>query len=55
MAAAASALATDYQPIADMRASARYRLIVAGNLLRRFYREHALGEPARIGLAAVAP
>ena len=55
MAAAASALAKDYQPIADMRASARYRLTVAGNLLRRFYREHALGEPARIGLAAIAP
>ena len=42
-----SALARDYQPITDMRASAGYRLQVAGNLLRRFYLEHCdAGSPA---------
>lgn len=35
--AAAAALATDYQPISDMRASAAYRGQVARNLLIRFY------------------
>ena len=38
--AAAQALARDFQPITDMRASAGYRLQVARNLLRRFYLEH---------------
>ncbi|CAN7702735.1 xanthine dehydrogenase small subunit [Bosea sp. LjRoot9] len=33
---AISALASDFQPLTDMRASAGYRLKVAGNLLRRF-------------------
>jgi xanthine dehydrogenase small subunit len=33
---AISALASDFQPLTDMRASAHYRLKVAGNLLRRF-------------------
>ncbi|MDR6871567.1 xanthine dehydrogenase small subunit [Bosea sp. BE125] len=33
---AIAALASDFQPLTDMRASARYRLKVAGNLLRRF-------------------
>lgn len=40
--AAATALAKDYQPLSDMRASAAYRLQVAGNLLRRFYLENSL-------------
>ncbi len=34
--AGCAALARDYQPIGDMRASAAYRMIVAGNLLRKF-------------------
>lgn len=34
--AAISALGQDFTPLDDMRASARYRLQVAGNLLRRF-------------------
>ena len=38
---AAAALAHDYRPIGDMRASARYRLKVAQNLLRRFFLETA--------------
>ncbi|PZN97264.1 MAG: xanthine dehydrogenase small subunit [Hyphomicrobiales bacterium] len=36
VAAAIAALPTDFTPLSDMRASARYRLTVAGNLLRRF-------------------
>ncbi|WP_186419016.1 xanthine dehydrogenase small subunit [Bosea sp. CS1GBMeth4] len=35
-AAACAALAEDFTPLTDMRASAAYRLKVAGNLLRRF-------------------
>ncbi|MET3893242.1 xanthine dehydrogenase small subunit [Bosea sp. OAE506] len=34
--AAIAALARDFTPLSDMRASAGYRLTVAGNLLRRF-------------------
>jgi xanthine dehydrogenase small subunit len=37
--AACRALAEDYTPISDMRASARYRLRVAQNLLRKFHIE----------------
>ena len=33
------ALAEDFKPLTDMRASAAYRLQVAGNLLRRFWLE----------------
>jgi xanthine dehydrogenase small subunit len=33
------ALAADYQPLSDMRASSAYRLKVARNLLRRFQME----------------
>jgi len=36
---AAQALDEDFRPISDMRASARYRLAVARNLLTRFYFE----------------
>ena len=38
---AAAAFAEDFTPIDDARASAAYRLEVAGNLLRRTYVEHA--------------
>ncbi len=37
--AAVAALAQDFQPLSDMRASAAYRLQVAQNLLRRFWLE----------------
>ena len=37
--AAQAALALDFQPLSDMRASADYRLQVAQNLLRRFWLE----------------
>jgi xanthine dehydrogenase small subunit len=38
---AASALAEDFTPLDDWRASARYRLLVAGNLIRRFALDEA--------------
>lgn len=38
---AISALASDFQPISDMRASAEYRMIVAENLLRKMLLEAA--------------
>lgn len=47
---AMQALAQDYTPISDMRASARYRMQVAQNLLQRFYLEHsATPYPIRLG------
>ena len=39
LAAATAALAQDYTPLSDMRASAAYRMKVAQNLLRRFWLE----------------
>jgi xanthine dehydrogenase small subunit len=41
---AALALADDFQPITDMRASKTYRLKAAQNLLRRFQLESATGD-----------
>ena len=38
--AAAAALEKDFKPLSDLRASSGYRLRAAGNLLRRFYRQH---------------
>ncbi len=43
--AAAAALALDYQPISDMRASAAYRMTIAGNLLRKFFAETSEAPP----------
>ena len=45
-AAAADALAEDFEPLTDWRASAEYRMRVAQNLLRRFWLEQA-GEDAQ--------
>jgi xanthine dehydrogenase small subunit len=42
--AAAAALAEDFAPISDMRASKDYRLKAAQNLLRRFHLENSAGE-----------
>ncbi len=39
---AAAALTRDFQPLTDMRASAEYRLTVAGNLIVKFQMEGAL-------------
>jgi len=36
-----AALETDFAPISDLRASATYRRLVAGNLLRKFHVEVA--------------
>ncbi|MCB1419115.1 MAG: xanthine dehydrogenase small subunit, partial [Notoacmeibacter sp.] len=44
--AALDAFETDYQPLTDMRASAAYRMIVAKNLLRRFFLETSGGAAA---------
>ncbi|KAA0968630.1 xanthine dehydrogenase small subunit [Aureimonas fodinaquatilis] len=51
VAAAQAALAADFQPLSDMRASANYRLTVAGNCLQRFQMELA-GVPTRIAEVA---
>ncbi|MFV3075308.1 xanthine dehydrogenase small subunit [Niveispirillum fermenti] len=45
--AAAAALATDFQPLSDMRASAAYRLAVAGNLITKFQMEQDRMGPGR--------
>jgi xanthine dehydrogenase small subunit len=42
--AAAAALAQDFTPLTDLRASGQYRLQAAGNLLKRFYLEHSPGQ-----------
>jgi xanthine dehydrogenase small subunit len=47
IAGAQGALAEDFQPITDWRASAEYRSTVAGNLLRRFFLESA-GESVQL-------
>ena len=49
---AAAALAEDYQPLTDLRASGAYRLRGAGNLLRRFYRQFAAERTALSGPAS---
>ncbi|HEY8594799.1 MAG TPA: xanthine dehydrogenase small subunit [Devosiaceae bacterium] len=48
---AAAALAEDFSPISDMRASSDYRMLVAQNLLRRVFRE-ASGEVAHLSRGA---
>jgi len=45
---AMQALAQDYQPMTDMRASGAYRLKAAQNLLYRFYLENSSTEPTRV-------
>lgn len=52
--AAAQALAQDFTPITDMRASAGYRLDAARNLLRRAFRETAGAGPRVRDAEAVA-
>jgi xanthine dehydrogenase small subunit len=53
--AAVSALAQDFTPISDMRASAEYRLQAAGNLLQRFYLERSEQPPLLRTHQAQAP
>ncbi len=45
--AAAAALEEDFTPLSDMRASALYRMRVAGNLIRKVLAEHEAGGPIR--------
>ncbi len=48
---AMQALLNDFAPLTDMRASDRYRMRVAQNLLQRFYLEHSdKPYPVRLGL-----
>ena len=47
LASAQRALAEDYRPLTDMRASAGYRTQVAQNLLRRFWLETRPADPLR--------
>jgi xanthine dehydrogenase small subunit len=51
--AAVTALNEDFQPLSDLRASKEYRLLAAGQLLRRFYRE-SQGETT-LSLRTLAP
>jgi xanthine dehydrogenase small subunit len=48
--ACVAALATDFEPLTDLRASSAYRLKAAGNLLRRFYLQQQ-GEPVALRTA----
>ncbi len=45
---AVAALAEDFSPLDDMRASAAYRLLAAQNLLRKFAAEAKAGKPIRL-------
>ncbi len=51
---AAAALAEDFSPITDMRASAGYRLKAAQNLLRRFFLENSGGRRSATRVLEVA-
>ena len=53
--AAQAALAQDFQPLSDLRASAGYRLKVAQNLLERFWLETRPGAPLRADQVQVWP
>jgi xanthine dehydrogenase small subunit len=54
VAGAMSALADDYTPLTDWRASADYRRRAAQNLLRRFYLECDAGAPVQVAAGTVA-
>jgi xanthine dehydrogenase small subunit len=49
---AAAALASDFTPLTDLRASGAYRLRAAGSLLRRFYLQHS---PAALRVRVTDP
>ncbi|MGH6761106.1 MAG: xanthine dehydrogenase small subunit [Phyllobacterium sp.] len=52
--AAIGAFQNDYAPLTDWRATAEYRLLVAQNLLRRFYHETEGKQEVRLNRYAVA-
>jgi xanthine dehydrogenase small subunit len=49
---AAAALASDFTPLTDLRASSAYRLRAAGSMLRRFYLQHS---PAALAVRVTDP
>jgi xanthine dehydrogenase small subunit len=51
---AARALADDFLPLTDLRASSGYRQRAAANLLRRFYLEYEGAGPVRTAAALAA-
>ena len=51
--AAQAALALDFKPLSDMRASAAYRLQVAQNLLQRFWLETRPSDPLSVDATSV--
>ena len=51
---ACAALAKDFQPLSDWRASSEYRMLSAQNLLRRFFLEHDAQTHAPVQLSAAA-
>ncbi len=51
--AAMAALAVDYAPLSDMRASSAYRLSTAQNLLYRFYLETRELDPLPVGTTSI--
>jgi xanthine dehydrogenase small subunit len=51
--AAKNALAEDFQPLSDMRASAGYRLQVAQNLLQRLWLETRSADPLPLQATSV--
>ncbi|HKX40330.1 MAG TPA: xanthine dehydrogenase small subunit, partial [Burkholderiaceae bacterium] len=53
IAAAQAALAEDFKPLTDMRASAAYRQQVAGNLLQRFWLETRREDPLPLAATSV--
>ncbi len=53
--AAIAALADDFTPMNDLRASASYRMKVAGNLLKRFWLETREADPLGAGRLRVWP
>jgi len=53
VAAAKAALAEDFKPLTDMRASAAYRLQVAQNLLHRFWLETRRENPLPVEATSV--
>ncbi|MEJ8569712.1 xanthine dehydrogenase small subunit [Elongatibacter sediminis] len=49
---AREAMADDFEPLSDWRASSSYRMLAARNLLRRFWLESASGAPQRLVVGA---
>ncbi len=52
---AMEAMAQDYQPLTDWRASGDYRMLASQNLLQRFYLETTTNEPVQVAAVQVVP